>query len=196
MAKPRIATTSLAGCFGCHMSILDLDERILELAEIVEFRQVADRRPEAHHRAMRGRPHRGRCANDENVHVLRAFRRNCDVLVSVGDCATMGGIPALRKPGRLDECLRRPTWTARRYTTRAPNPRRRRDPAPSREGLPRPTRSSGSTTTCRVAPRPPTRSGAAPRPCSEEGRRRWATGFQVRLRAEAGRWGERRRAGS
>ena len=37
MAKPRIATASLAGCFGCHMSLLDIDERILTLAELVEF---------------------------------------------------------------------------------------------------------------------------------------------------------------
>jgi hypothetical protein len=37
MAKPKLATTSLAGCFGCHMSLLDIDERILELAEIVDF---------------------------------------------------------------------------------------------------------------------------------------------------------------
>ncbi|MEY3191021.1 MAG: hypothetical protein RIS10_1138, partial [Pseudomonadota bacterium] len=35
--KIRIATTSLAGCFGCHMSFLDIDERILQLAELVEF---------------------------------------------------------------------------------------------------------------------------------------------------------------
>ena len=37
MAKPRLATTSLAGCFGCHMSILDIDERILKLVELVDF---------------------------------------------------------------------------------------------------------------------------------------------------------------
>jgi coenzyme F420-reducing hydrogenase gamma subunit len=37
MSKPRIATTSLCGCFGCHMSLLDIDERILALAELVEF---------------------------------------------------------------------------------------------------------------------------------------------------------------
>ena len=37
MAKPKVATASLAGCFGCHMSLLDIDERILELAELVEF---------------------------------------------------------------------------------------------------------------------------------------------------------------
>ena len=37
MANPRVATTSLCGCFGCHMSLLDIDERILELVELVDF---------------------------------------------------------------------------------------------------------------------------------------------------------------
>ncbi|NJD07176.1 MAG: NADP oxidoreductase, partial [Methylococcaceae bacterium] len=32
--KIKVATTSLAGCFGCHMSFLDIDERILELAQV------------------------------------------------------------------------------------------------------------------------------------------------------------------
>ena len=38
-AKPKlkIATTSLAGCFGCHTSLCDIDERLLELAEVAEF---------------------------------------------------------------------------------------------------------------------------------------------------------------
>ena len=35
--KVRIATTSLSGCFGCHMSFLDIDERLIELADLVEF---------------------------------------------------------------------------------------------------------------------------------------------------------------
>jgi NAD-reducing hydrogenase small subunit len=37
IVKPKIATASLAGCFGCHMSILDIDERILKLIELVDF---------------------------------------------------------------------------------------------------------------------------------------------------------------
>ena len=37
MAKPKVATASLAGCFGCHMSILDIDERILQLVELVDI---------------------------------------------------------------------------------------------------------------------------------------------------------------
>ena len=35
--KLKIATTSLGGCFGCHMSFLDIDERIIDLVDLVEF---------------------------------------------------------------------------------------------------------------------------------------------------------------
>ena len=37
MAKLKVATTSLGGCFGCHMAFLDIDERIVDLAEVIEF---------------------------------------------------------------------------------------------------------------------------------------------------------------
>ena len=105
MSKPRIATTSLCGCFGCHMSLLDLDERVLQLAQLVEF----DRSPINDLKEFSGHCAvgliEGGCANKENVEVLRRFRRHCDILVSVGDCATMGGIPALRNMVPLEECL-------------------------------------------------------------------------------------------
>ena len=105
MARPRIATTSLAGCFGCHMSLLDIDERILQLVELVDF----DKSPIDDFKDFTGRCAvgliEGGCANEENVAVLRSFRRNCDVLISVGDCATMGGIPAMRNMVPMQECL-------------------------------------------------------------------------------------------
>jgi NAD-reducing hydrogenase small subunit len=104
-AKPRIATVSLAGCFGCHMSILDIDARILQLAEVVEF----DRSPINDLKTFTGRCAvgivEGGCCNEENVHVLEDFRKHCDVLVSLGDCAINGGIPALRNHLPLRECL-------------------------------------------------------------------------------------------
>jgi NAD-reducing hydrogenase small subunit len=105
MAKPKVATTSLAGCFGCHMSVLDIDERILELIELIQF----DRSPINDIKRISGRCRvgliEGGCCNEENVHVLQEFRRHCDVLVALGDCATMGGIPALRNTIPLAECL-------------------------------------------------------------------------------------------
>ena len=105
MAKPKVATASLCGCFGCHMSVLDIDDRILKLVELVEF----DKSPINDIKTFTERCAigliEGGCCNDENVHVLRDFRENCDILVSVGDCATMGGIPALRNNIPLKECL-------------------------------------------------------------------------------------------
>lgn len=105
MSKPKIATTSLAGCFGCHMSLLDIDERILELAELVEF----DKSPVNDLKKFTGQCAvgliEGGCCNEENVEVLRDFRKHCDILISVGDCATMGGVPALRNTLPLRECL-------------------------------------------------------------------------------------------
>jgi NAD-reducing hydrogenase small subunit len=105
MAKPKVATTSLAGCFGCHMSLLDIDDRILELIELVDF----DKSPIDDIKTFTGRCAvgliEGGCCNEENVHVLQDFRKHCDVLISVGDCAIMGGIPAMRNNIPLQECL-------------------------------------------------------------------------------------------
>ncbi|UCF36961.1 MAG: NADP oxidoreductase [Acidobacteriota bacterium] len=105
MEKPRIATTSLAGCFGCHMSLLDIDARILDLAELVEFHKSPINDIKAFDQHCAVGLIEGGCCNEENVKVLREFRRNCDILVSVGDCAIMGGIPAMRNLVPLEECL-------------------------------------------------------------------------------------------
>ena len=106
MSKPRVATCSLAGCFGCHMSMLDIDERLLDLVEVVQF----DKSPITDLKVFTERCRigliEGGCANEENVETLRAFRRHCDILISLGDCATMGGIPALRNLVSTEECLR------------------------------------------------------------------------------------------
>ena len=103
--KIRVATTSLAGCFGCHMSFLDLDERLLPLADLVEF----NRSPitDIKHCAPCdiGLIEGGVC-NAENVHVLREVRNNCKILVAVGACSINGGLPAMRNSVPLEECLR------------------------------------------------------------------------------------------
>lgn len=105
MAKPKVATTSLAGCFGCHMSLLDIDERILQLVELVDIdKSPVNDLKDFTDRCLVGLIEGG-CCNEENVHVLRRFRQNCDILISVGDCAIMGGLPALRNTIPLRECL-------------------------------------------------------------------------------------------
>jgi len=104
MSKIRVATASLAGCFGCHMSFLDIDEKIIDLAELVEF----DRTPITDIKEISdcdvGILEGGVC-NAENVEVLREFRKHCKILVSMGVCAITGGIPAMRNHYTLTECL-------------------------------------------------------------------------------------------
>ena len=105
MSKPIVATTSLAGCFGCHMSILDIDERILQLIELVDFnKSPVDDIKDFTEMCDIGLIEGG-CCNSENVHVLKDFRKNCKILVSVGECAIMGGLPALRNNIPIRECL-------------------------------------------------------------------------------------------
>lgn len=103
-AKLKIATCSLAGCFGCHMSLLDLDERLFDLAERVEL----DRSPLTDIKELGecdvGLIEGGVC-NAENVHVLMEFRARCKILVAIGACALNGGIPAMRNQFDLKECL-------------------------------------------------------------------------------------------
>jgi NAD-reducing hydrogenase small subunit len=102
--KIRIATASLAGCFGCHMSLLDIDERLFDLAGLVEF----DRTPLTDIKEVGdcdiGLIEGGVC-NAENVHVLRRFRRRCRTIVALGACAVNGGLPAQRNHLDLRDIL-------------------------------------------------------------------------------------------
>jgi len=106
MSKPVIATTSLAGCFGCHMSLLDIDERILPLIELVEFNKSPIDDIKTFTKQCDIGLIEGGCCNSENVHVLKDFRKHCNILVSVGECAIMGGLPAMRNGIPIKECLR------------------------------------------------------------------------------------------
>ncbi|MEA1973570.1 MAG: NADP oxidoreductase [Candidatus Cloacimonadota bacterium] len=106
MSKPVIATTSLAGCFGCHMSLLDIDDRILKLVDLVEFnKSPIDDIKTFTKKCDIGLIEGGVC-NSENFEILKKFRENCKILVSLGECAIMGGLPAMRNNNvSVSECL-------------------------------------------------------------------------------------------
>jgi NAD-reducing hydrogenase small subunit len=105
MSKPIVATTSLAGCFGCHMSVLDIDERILELIELVEFNKSPINDIKKFTKKCDIGLIEGGCCNSENVHILKEFREHCKILVAVGECAIMGGLPAMRNGIPIGECF-------------------------------------------------------------------------------------------
>ncbi len=122
MSKKVVATTSLAGCFGCHMSLLDIDERILDLIELVEFNKSPIDDIKTFTKRCDIGLIEGGCCNTENVHVLKYFRENCDTLIAFGECAIMGGLPAMRNNVDLQECLAEAYLTG--PTTRNANPKK------------------------------------------------------------------------
>jgi len=105
MSKPVIATTSLAGCFGCHMSFLDIDDRILTLIDLVEFNKSPIDDIKKFTKQCDVGIIEGGCCNSENVEVLKEFRKKCKILVSLGQCAIMGGLPAMRNGIPIQECI-------------------------------------------------------------------------------------------
>jgi [NiFe] hydrogenase diaphorase moiety small subunit len=103
--KKTIATISLAGCFGCHMSLLDIDLKLLDLVEIAELNRSPLNDIKQFTKQCDIGLIEGGCCNADNVEVLREFRQRCDVLVAVGECAIWGGLPAMRNTIPLGECL-------------------------------------------------------------------------------------------
>jgi NAD-reducing hydrogenase small subunit len=96
LAKIRLATVWLSGCSGCHMSFLDQDEKILELAEKIElaYSPIADVKdfPENVDVTLV----EGAVGNEEQLELLKRIRRSSRVLVALGDCAVNGNVTALR----------------------------------------------------------------------------------------------------
>jgi len=105
-AKVKVATMWLSGCSGCHMSLLDIDERILELVKHVDilFSPIVDIKvkdmPQVDVGIVEG------CVNNtDQEHELKMLRARCKVLIALGDCAVTGNIPSLRNRFPLKECL-------------------------------------------------------------------------------------------
>jgi NAD-reducing hydrogenase small subunit len=104
----KLATVWLGGCSGCHMSFLDLDEFLIELAEKADvvYTPFIDRKtyPEGVDVVLV----EGAIANDEHLHLIHVVRRNTRVLIAFGDCAVTGNVTGLRNPlGFAEPVLRR-----------------------------------------------------------------------------------------
>jgi NAD-reducing hydrogenase small subunit len=108
MAKVKIATDWLAACAGCHMSLLDIDERIVPLLDQIEFTSspVTDLKHPPEDGVTVGIL-TGAVSNSHNVEVARQMRERCQILIAVGDCATFGGIVAMRNMVGTEAALQR-----------------------------------------------------------------------------------------
>lgn len=107
MAKPKVASDWLAGCSGCHMSLLDMDERLLDIIELVDLRAtpITDLKHPDKDGVDVGILEGG-INNSANLAVAKMMRERCKFLVALGDCAVFGGVPAMRNFFDLDETIR------------------------------------------------------------------------------------------
>jgi NAD-reducing hydrogenase small subunit len=98
VSAPRIATVWLDGCSGCHMSLLDMDERLLDIfaraelvySPLVDFKEY----PEDVDVCLV----EGAVSSEEDLHRIRMVRERTKTLVSFGDCAVVSNVPGMRNP--------------------------------------------------------------------------------------------------
>jgi len=107
MSRARLATVWLGGCSGCHMSFLDMDEWLIDLAEVADivYSPIVDVKefpPDVDVTLVEGA-----VANEDNLVLARQVRANSRLVISFGDCAVTGNVTALRNPlGDPKEILR------------------------------------------------------------------------------------------
>lgn len=88
------------------MSFLDLDEKFLEVIDLVEFNKSPFDDIKSFTKFCDIGLVEGGCCNSDNISLLREFRKHCRVLVSVGQCAITGGLPAMRNGIPVSELLK------------------------------------------------------------------------------------------
>lgn len=107
MSKKRLATLWLDGCSGCHMSFLDIDERLIELAQQVDivYSPLVDIKqfPENVYITLV----EGAVSSEEDFHKIKVVRANTQILVALGDCAVAGNVPSMRNPFGVQAVLQR-----------------------------------------------------------------------------------------
>lgn len=122
MTKLKLATVWLGGCSGCHMSFLDLDEWLFDLASQVDlvYSPFADIKeyPQGVDLVLV----EGAVANEDNLELIKKVRDRSSLLVSFGDCAVTGNVTALRNPlGDSESVLQRCYLEAADIQNQIPN---------------------------------------------------------------------------
>ncbi|HVP63683.1 MAG TPA: NADP oxidoreductase [candidate division Zixibacteria bacterium] len=107
MSKVRLATVWLDGCSGCHMSFLDMDERLAAVLEKVDivYSPIVDIKefPENVDVTVV----EGSVSSEDDLEKIRKIRKNSKIVISLGDCAVTGNVPSMRDLVPQDELLNR-----------------------------------------------------------------------------------------
>jgi NAD-reducing hydrogenase small subunit len=107
MSKARIATVWLDGCSGCHMSLLDLDERLIEIfaqADIV-YSPLVDAKiyPDGVDVVLI----EGAVSSEEDLEKIKRVRERSKFLIALGDCAVTSNVPSMRNRFKVDAVIHR-----------------------------------------------------------------------------------------
>jgi NAD-reducing hydrogenase small subunit len=107
MDKVTVATVWLDGCSGCHMSLIDMDERLLELADRIDvvYSPLVDNKdyPEMVDVALV----EGAVSSTEDREKIEKIRKHTRILIALGDCAVAGNVPTMRNPFKVKEIMER-----------------------------------------------------------------------------------------
>jgi len=105
--RVRVATTWLDGCSGCHMSLLDIDEKLADVAQmidlvygpLVDFKEFPENVDVTFVE--------GAVSSDEDAEKIRLIRNRSYLVVSFGDCAVTANVPGMRNQFKIDDVLQR-----------------------------------------------------------------------------------------
>jgi NAD-reducing hydrogenase small subunit len=97
-AKVKVATVWLDGCSGCHMSLLDMDERLIELADSIDivYSPLVDTKTFPEHVDLT--LVEGSVSSEDDLAKIKKIREHTRLLISMGDCAVTGNVPSMRNP--------------------------------------------------------------------------------------------------
>lgn len=107
MDKTKMATVWLDGCSGCHMSFLDIDDRLITLAELADivWSPLVDTKefpPDVVVTLVEGA-----VSSEEDFHKIKMIRERTQILVSLGDCAVTANVPGMRNQFKTKDVLER-----------------------------------------------------------------------------------------
>lgn len=103
--KVSVATVWLDGCSGCHMSFLDMDERLLELAAFIDivYSPLVDNKtfPDQVDLTLV----EGSVSSEDDLAKIKKIRKHTRLLIAMGDCAVTGNVPSMRNPFGSEKIL-------------------------------------------------------------------------------------------
>jgi len=105
--KPKVATVWLDGCSGCHMSFLDMDERLIDLAKLVDVVHSPVVDPKDYPTDVALALIEGAVSSDHDEHLAHIIRERSQTVVSLGDCAVTSNVPGMRNPYSAAELMDR-----------------------------------------------------------------------------------------